>query len=53
VQEVAGRDRHLRRVDLGEGKGARDVDDDLHVDLPDAFQRAPVKRFLIEQLAGA
>jgi hypothetical protein len=52
VEEVARGDRHLRRVDLREGEGARHVDDDLHVDLADALQRTPVKRVLIEQFAG-
>jgi hypothetical protein len=48
VQQIARRDRHLRRVDLREGEGAGDVEDDLYVDLADALQRAPVKRVLIE-----
>jgi hypothetical protein len=47
VQQVAGRDWHLRRVDLREGEGARAVGDDLHVDLADALEGAPVKRVLI------
>src|SRR5262245_16030617 len=52
VEEVTGSNGHLRRVDLREGEGAEDVDDDLDVDLPDALERAPVERVLVEQLAG-
>src|SRR5581483_9966015 len=53
VQQVACRDGHLRRIDLGKGEGAGDVDDDLDVDLADALERAPVKRVLVQELAGA
>jgi hypothetical protein len=51
VQQIAGGDRHLRGVDLREGHRARDVDDDLHVDLADALEHAPEERVLVEQLA--
>jgi len=51
VHEVAGRDRHLRGVDLGEGEGARHVDDDLDVDLAHTLERAPAERVLVKQLA--
>src|SRR5262249_44377879 len=53
VEEVAGRDRHLGRIDLGEGEGAEDVDDDLDVDLADALEGAPVERVVVEELTRA
>jgi hypothetical protein len=37
VQQIAARHRHLRGVDLGEGEGAKGVDNDLDVDLADAL----------------
>jgi hypothetical protein len=37
VEQVAGGHRHLRGVDLREGEGAEDVDDDLDVDFADAL----------------
>jgi hypothetical protein len=44
VEQIARRHRHLRRVDLGEAERAEHVDNDLHVDLADPLERAPVKR---------
>ena len=52
VEQIARGDRHLGVVDLGEGERAEDIDDDLHVDLADALERAPVEGVLIEQFAG-
>lgn len=54
VHEVAGRDRHVRRVDFGEGERARDVDDDLTstYTLPAPFSLPPVECVLVERLAG-
>ena len=37
---------------MAKGRRTRGVDDDLHVDLPAPLERSPVKRVLIEQLAG-
>ena len=50
VEQITRRDRHLRRVDLREGKRAEDVDHDLDVDLAHALQRPPVERVLVQQL---
>ncbi len=52
VEEIARRHRHLRGIDLGEGQGAEDVDDDLDVDLPDAPERAREDGVLIQRLTG-
>jgi hypothetical protein len=41
----------LRSVDLGEGERAEDIYDDLHVDLADPFERAPLEGVLVQQLA--
>lgn len=53
VEQIACRDGHLGVVDLGEGERAEDIDDDLHVDFADAFERTPIEGVLIEQFAGA
>ena len=53
VEQIACSDGHLGVVDLGEGERAEDINDDLDVDLSDAFERAPVEGVLVEQFAGA
>ena len=53
VEQIACSDGHLGVVDLGEGERAEDIDDDLDVNLADAFERTPLESVLIEQFAGA
>jgi len=53
VEQIAFGNRHLGVVDLGEGERAEDIDDDLHIDLADTFERTPVEGVLIKQFAGA
>lgn len=51
VQEVAGRDGHLRGVHLGEGDGTRHIDENLDIHFAHALERAPVESFLIQELS--
>jgi hypothetical protein len=37
VEQIARCDGHLGVVNLGEGKGTENIDDDLHVDFADTF----------------
>ncbi len=52
MEQIGCGDRHLRGVDLGEGERAEDVDDDLHIDLAHALERAPVEGVLVQQFSG-
>lgn len=53
VEQITRGNRHLGVVDLGEGERAEDINDDLHIDLADAFERTPIEGVLIEKFAGA
>lgn len=43
IEQIAGRDRHLRAVALGEGERAEGIDHHLHIDLAHPLQGAPVE----------
>lgn len=51
IQCVCRSDRHLAEIDLGEGLRAVCVNDRLHVDLADAFDRAYKVSVLAKQIA--
>ena len=52
VEDVDGRHRQLREVELAEGQRAVGVDDRLHVDPADTLDRPDEVRVLADQIAG-